>query len=202
MKCTMRVEDWRKAKTSEATTNSIVYDIAGTGRNSVLYCNFAHEFVPMTRSQESSSLNSLYEVKASTRCLVSRHSESVGQNSSRKPESRGVQDTLKWKLKAGGWARNESRLELVLDKAEEGTGAIPHDAQLKGRIAGSARYLENHCCWNGRNGSELTMRLRAAHRAWISMGRFWTSSRPWGSRRTAFLCSVVGAMTSGAETYD
>ena len=54
-----RVEDWRKAKTSEAKTNSIVFDIAENGRNSVLCYNFAHEFVLMKRSQESSSLNSL-----------------------------------------------------------------------------------------------------------------------------------------------
>ena len=32
-------------------------DIAGKGRNSVLYYNFAQEFVPMKRSQESSSFN-------------------------------------------------------------------------------------------------------------------------------------------------
>ena len=31
--------------------------IAGKGRNSVFYYNFAHEFVPWKRSQESSSLN-------------------------------------------------------------------------------------------------------------------------------------------------
>ena len=48
------------------------FDIAGSGRSSVLYYDFAHEFVPMERSQESS-------VKASTCCLVSRHGVSVRQ---------------------------------------------------------------------------------------------------------------------------
>ena len=33
------------------------------GRNSVFYCKFAHEFVPMKRSQESSSLNSFWRWK-------------------------------------------------------------------------------------------------------------------------------------------
>ena len=36
-KFSMREEGLREAKTSEAKTNSIVYDIAGKGRNSVLY---------------------------------------------------------------------------------------------------------------------------------------------------------------------
>ena len=58
-KYTMQVEDWRKAKTSEAEANSNVLDIARKGRNSLLYHNFAQKFVPMKRSQESSSLNSL-----------------------------------------------------------------------------------------------------------------------------------------------
>ena len=55
----MREENWRKAETSEAKTNLIVYDIAGKGRNSVLSYNIAQEFVPMKRSQESFSLNFL-----------------------------------------------------------------------------------------------------------------------------------------------
>ena len=42
----MRWEDWRKAKTSEAKTNSIVFDTAWKGRNSVLHYNFTQEFVP------------------------------------------------------------------------------------------------------------------------------------------------------------
>ena len=71
-KYTMREEDWRKAKTSEAKTNSIILILQGSGRSSVLYYDFAHEFVPMKRSQESS-------VKASTCCLVSRHGVSVRQ---------------------------------------------------------------------------------------------------------------------------
>ena len=68
---TMWEEDWRKAKTSEAKTNSIVFDIARKGRNSVLYYNFQHEFVPMKRSQESSSPFFSLKMKASTCCLVS-----------------------------------------------------------------------------------------------------------------------------------
>ena len=44
-------------KSQKAKTNSIVFDIARKGRNSVLYNNFAQEFVPMKRSQGSSSLN-------------------------------------------------------------------------------------------------------------------------------------------------
>ena len=34
----------------------------------------------------------------------------------------------------------------------------------------------------------------AAQRAWSSVGSFSTSTRWWGLRRTAFLCSVVGAI--------
>ena len=34
-------------QTSEAKTNSIVFEIAGKGRNSVLHHNFAQEFVPL-----------------------------------------------------------------------------------------------------------------------------------------------------------
>ena len=49
-KYTMRVEDWRTAKTSEAKTNSIEFGIAGKGGSSVLCYNFAQEFVPMKRS--------------------------------------------------------------------------------------------------------------------------------------------------------
>ena len=44
------------------------------------------EFVPMKRSPESSSFISL-KMKASTCCLVSRHSASARQNSSSKPEN-------------------------------------------------------------------------------------------------------------------
>ena len=47
-----------------------------------------HEFVPMRRSQESSSPIFL-KVKACACCLVSRHSVSVGQNSSSNPKSPG-----------------------------------------------------------------------------------------------------------------
>ena len=32
------------------------------------------------------------------------------------------------------------------------------------------------------------------------MGSFWTATRRWGLRRTAFLCSVVGAVASGVES--
>ena len=42
------------------------------------------------------------------------------------------------------------------------------------------------------NGNELTMRL---------LDSFWTSTLRWSLRSTVCLCSVVGAMTSGAETY-
>ena len=76
-KCTMQEEDWIKAKTSEAKTNSIVL-LCREGRNSVLSYNFAHEFVPMKRPQESSSPNFLWRWKQA-RCLVSRHSVSVRQ---------------------------------------------------------------------------------------------------------------------------
>ena len=54
---------------------------AGKGQNSVLHYNSVHKFVPMKGSHESSSSNVL-KVKASARCLVSRHSVSVRQNSS------------------------------------------------------------------------------------------------------------------------
>ena len=53
----LRLDKNWKAKTSEAKIRFSCIDIAGERRNSVLYHNFVHEFVPMKRSQESSSPN-------------------------------------------------------------------------------------------------------------------------------------------------
>ena len=93
---------------------------------------------------------------------------------------------------AGGWVRNESKRELVLHLRRKGLARKMHDGQLRASIVASARHLGNQYSWSGRNGSELTLRLRAAQRASGSMGSFWTSTRKWGFRRTAFLGAVVG----------
>ena len=105
-------------------------------------------------------------------------------------------------LTSGGWVGNEGFPGLVLDLRWIVLLRKMQDGQLRGRILASAWHLSSHCSWNGRNGSELALRLRAAQRAWGSMVSFWTSTRSWSLRRTAFLGAVVGAMTSGAETYD
>ena len=78
--------------------------------------------------------------------------------------------------KSGGWARNESKRELVLDLRRKDLARKMQDGQLRGRVAASARHLSNQYSWNGRNGSKLTLRLRAAQRAWAR----W---RPLGRQR-------------------
>ena len=83
-----------RAEVSEAKFFCI--DIGAQKRNSVKYCHLVHEFVSMTRSEESSSPHFLiFKVKASACCLVSRHSVSLGQNYSSNPKTQGVRDTLK-----------------------------------------------------------------------------------------------------------
>ena len=62
-KKTMRREDWRKAKNIWGKNKFNYIVVAGKGRNSVPYHNFTQEFVPMKRSQESSSLNFLWRWK-------------------------------------------------------------------------------------------------------------------------------------------
>ena len=59
-KYTIQGSDWRKAKTSEAKSNSIVLTLQG--KDGILYAitTSSANFVPMKRSQESSSLNSLW----------------------------------------------------------------------------------------------------------------------------------------------
>ena len=77
-----------RANVSEVKKRPICIDIAGKGRNSVLHHNFVQEFVPMKRSDQSSSPNFLLKVKASACCLASRHSVPVEQNSSSNPKPR------------------------------------------------------------------------------------------------------------------
>ena len=60
IRCGRRIGE---AKTSEAKNQFNYVDIAGKGRTNVLYYNFAHEFVSMTRSQESSSTNFIWRWK-------------------------------------------------------------------------------------------------------------------------------------------
>ena len=81
-------------------------------------------------------------------------------------------------LTSGGWVRNESKRELVLDLRRKGLARKMQDGQLRGRIVASARLLGDQYSLNGRNGIELTLRLRALQRAWGSMESFWTSTRP------------------------
>ena len=75
-----------RANVSEVKKRPSCIDIAGKGRNSVLYFNFVQEFVPMKRSDQSSSPNFLLKVKGSVCCLASRHSVPVQQNSSSNPK--------------------------------------------------------------------------------------------------------------------
>ena len=86
-KYTMREVGWRKAKTSEAKTNLIFFEIAGKGRNSALYYNFAHEFVPMKDLKKALHLISLWRWRQAH--VVS--SRGTGYL------IRGVRDTLTWK---------------------------------------------------------------------------------------------------------
>ena len=53
-----------RANVSEVKKRLSCIEIAGKGRNSVLYCNFVQEFVLMKRSDQSSSPNFLLKVKA------------------------------------------------------------------------------------------------------------------------------------------
>ena len=84
-------------------------------------------------------------------------------------EEEGVRRVLVCQIRR--WMRR-SRLaarckrELVLDLRGRGLARKMQDGQLRGRIVASARHLGNQDSWNGRNGSGLTLRLRAAHIAW------------------------------------
>ena len=81
----------------------------------MLHYNFAHEFVPMKRSQESSSPNFALVVKTSARCLVSRHSVSVRQNSSSKP-----QNPRSTRLSSVNLGRKEYELRMLFCSANFG----------------------------------------------------------------------------------
>ena len=118
-KFTMRREDWRKAKTSWAKNKFNCIDIAGKGRDSVLYYNFSHEFVPMKRSQESSSLNSLWRWKQAhvvSSCGIAYLWDKILQVTLK---IWGVRDTLKWEpgkkeyeLRMWFWSTNFGNREL------------------------------------------------------------------------------------------
>ena len=83
------------------------FDIAGKGRNSVLYYNFAQEFVPMIRSQESSSPNSLWTWKQA-HVVSSRGTAYLWDNILQvNLEIWWVRATLKWELgKKEVWTPN------------------------------------------------------------------------------------------------
>ena len=110
--------DWRRAKTSEAKTNSIVLILQG--RNSVLYYNFAQEFVPMKSSQDSSSLNFLWRWKQA-HVVSSRGTAYLwDKNSSSDPKSLGKYEILssvnlgrkKHELRMWFWSANFGNREL------------------------------------------------------------------------------------------
>ena len=106
-------------KDHERKGNSIVRDIVGKGRDSVFYYNFAHEFVPMKRSQVSSSLNSLWRWKQAhvvssrgTACLWDKILQVT-------LKIWGVRDTHKWEpgkkeyeLRMWFWSANFGNREL------------------------------------------------------------------------------------------
>ena len=60
---TMRERGMEKSQNIWGRNKFNCLDIVGKGRNSVLYNNFTQEFVPMKRSQESSSHNFLWRWK-------------------------------------------------------------------------------------------------------------------------------------------
>ena len=112
-------ENWRKSKTSEEKTKFHCMDIAAKGRNSVLYFNFGHEFAPMKRSQESSSLNSIWRWKKA-HVVSSRDTaylrDKILQVTLKVPE---VRDTLKcdlgrekYELRILSWSANFGNREL------------------------------------------------------------------------------------------
>ena len=95
-KYTMRWEEWRIAKTSEAKTNSIVYDVPGEGWNSVLFYNFTSEFFLMKRSRESFSHNFLWRWKQA-HVFSSRGTAYLwDKNRQVNLKIQWVQDTLEW----------------------------------------------------------------------------------------------------------
>ena len=98
-------------------------------------------------------------------------------------------------LTSGGWVRNESKRELVLGPSWEGSCA--HDARRT--VERPYRGIRSA------PGQPVQLEWKEWKRAYAAlegMGRFLTSTTRWGLRRTAFLGAVVGAMTSGAETYN
>ena len=91
-KYTMRVKDWRKAKKSEAKPKN---DIAGKGRNSVLYYNFAHEFVPMEDLKKALHLIPFEGESKNTLSLLAAQRICETKFFKQPLKIRGVRDTLK-----------------------------------------------------------------------------------------------------------
>ena len=132
--------------------NSIVCDIAGKGRNSVLHYNFTQEFVPMRRSQESSSLNSL-KVKANTCCLVSRHSVSVRQNSSSKLENSG--STRYSQVRT--WEERSMNSECGSVQRSSGIMVLQGGSEPWGVKVSVENFMANPKCLN-RQDQEMTLK--------------------------------------------
>ena len=90
------------------------------GRNSVIYFNCAYEFVPMKRSQESSSLN-LWKWKPA-HVVSSRGTAYLWQNSSSNPKKSGEYEILssvnlgreKYELRMWFWSANFGNRELLM----------------------------------------------------------------------------------------
>ena len=78
-------------------------------------------------------------------------------------------------LTSGGWVRNESKRELVLDLRWKGLARKMQDGQLRGGIVASARHLGNQYIWNGRK------RANAAHEG--SAEGLWIDGRASGLQR-------------------
>ena len=68
-------------------------------------------------------------------------------------------------------------------------------------VKAHARHLGGMYAWNGEVAVERERRVTAMKVGWRSMGKFWHSKAPWRAKRSFFLAFVVGAGTSGLESY-
>ena len=164
-KYTMRWEDWREAKTSEAK------QIHMEGRNSVPCYKFAQEFVPMKRSQGSSSLNSLWRWKQA-HVVSSRGTAYLwDKNSSSNRQSPGSTRFQVWT-----WDERNTNSECGSDQRTSGIENYVWFRRLWISVSQRRmpRETEKHkqkifhpkqCCWNGKAtmGKEWKEVIKKAH---------------------------------------
>ena len=139
--------DWREAKTSEAKNKFNCFDMAG--KDGILY--FILQLYARIRSDEK-ILRKLFsqfplKVKASTRCLVSRPSVSVRQNSSCNPKSPGEYEIQVWI-----WEERSMNSEFGCDQRTSG--------------------IESHVCfrrlWRSVSHRRMPREPRSLHSQWLT----------------------------------